>query len=363
MIPLLFLLALGGLGGYAVYKSLTSSAAVTAQRPFPTVTAPNLVATAQAELRAWAAQQSIAQAAFTGDTGPAATPTGQASDPVFMLLLSKFQTWANSKGYTWLPFNVTDPSKAMGLRTDGVLDEGTAGVLGAHVQLSDWVPVDSSFTGTLHPGPYIAAMIAPSDWTTQWSQASSFFQSLLSAAGVTPLSILKPTDPVPAYWPSESASGPPGPTGLRVRFTGTLTRDAAISPDPAGRILLWRHSSTPVPTPGPGPAPIIPPPSPVGGKVVTVKPGNMGTISSGGQLLHLGLPTGAKGWVAESRPSSGGAGPPPPSDLTPAGTGLLLRLPGSGTSTLVWTDASGARQSTTITIDAAAPAYSGPPQP
>jgi hypothetical protein len=363
MFPLIFLLALGGLGGYAVYKSLTSAAAVTAQRPFPTVTAPSLVSTAQAELRAWAAQQSIAQPAFTGDTGPAATPTGLASDPAFMALLSKFQTWADSKGYTWLPFNVTDPSKAMSLRTDGVLDEGTAGVLGAHVALSDWTPVDPSFTGTLHPGPYIAAMFAPPDWLTQWPQASSFFQSLLSSAGVTPLSIMKPTDPVPAYWPSESASGPPGPTGLRVRFTGTLTKDAAVSPDPAGRILLWRHSSTPAPTPGPGPAPITPPASEVSSLVVTVAPGNMGTISSGGQLLQLALPTGAKGWISESLPALGGAAPPPPTDLTSAGAGLLLRFPGSGTSTLVWMDASGANQSTTITIDTAAPAYTGPPQP
>jgi hypothetical protein len=360
--PLLLLLALGGLGGYAVYKSLTTEA-VTAERPFPTVTAAALVATAQAELRAWAAQQSIAQPAFTGDTGPAATPTGQATDPVFMVLLAKFQTWADSKGYTWLPLHVTDPSKAMSLRTDGVLDEGTAGVLGAHAALSDWVAIDPSFTGTLHPGQYIASMIAPSDWQTQWTAASSFFQSLLTAAGVAPLSILQPTDPVPVYWPSESSSGPPGPTGLRVRFLGTLTKDAAVSPDPAGRIMLWMHSSTPAPTPGAGPAPVTPPPLAVGGPIVTVAPGNMGTLSSGGQLLQLALPAGAKGWVSQSSPPSGGAPPPPPLDLTAAGAGLLLRLPGSGTSTLVWTDASGANQSTTITIDLAAPTQSGPQQP
>lgn len=101
----------------------------------PLVTDPVMVRTAQSMLRSWLTTSASMAAvpAYTGDlTAPGAElSSGQASDPVFMSALKTFQSWTNRAA---IEFQESPHAFSHKLRTDGVLDKATFGVLAAFTQ-------------------------------------------------------------------------------------------------------------------------------------------------------------------------------------------------------------------------------------
>lgn len=124
-----------------------------------TITDHDRVASGQLLLRAWMNQQGIHKPAYTGDPWPSrpgegahtGEPTGKADDPVFKSSLREFQYWAHRNGFVYKPKGAQNSRP---LRTDGVLDTATLGVLSAHPAMSNPRPTDS-WMGTPSPAAFV----------------------------------------------------------------------------------------------------------------------------------------------------------------------------------------------------------------
>jgi ABC-type nitrate/sulfonate/bicarbonate transport system substrate-binding protein len=117
---------------------LAASAAYVWVKTRPTssqvVTDPTTVRTAQAMLRSWLNAAGMTSVpAFTGDVPPAGSvmSSGLPNDPQTVAALQGFQIWSRQN---LIEFQESPMGFAHPLRTDGVLDRATIGVLAAFTQ-------------------------------------------------------------------------------------------------------------------------------------------------------------------------------------------------------------------------------------